>query len=79
MGHKLGDIDSFGASVGIYRIATALNKKAHIVKWTISIAASIILILSVSLLLYYYISGKENKPQQPIVSNTGKTIFRSYQ
>ena len=31
MGHRLGDIDSFGASVGIYRIATALNKKAHIV------------------------------------------------
>ncbi len=31
MGHRLGDIDSFGAAVGIYRIATALNKKAHIV------------------------------------------------
>lgn len=31
MGHKLGDIDSFGSSVGIFRIATALNKKAHIV------------------------------------------------
>ncbi len=31
MGHKLGDIDSFGASLGIYRIATSLNKKAHIV------------------------------------------------
>ena len=31
MGHKLGDVDSFGASIGIYRIATALNKKAHIV------------------------------------------------
>lgn len=31
MGHRLPDIDSFGASVGIYRIATALNKKAHIV------------------------------------------------
>ncbi len=31
MGHRLGDIDSFGASIGIYRIATALNKKAHIV------------------------------------------------
>ena len=30
MGHKRGDIDSFGAAVGIYRIATALNKKAHI-------------------------------------------------
>lgn len=31
MGHKLADIDSFGAAMGIYRIATALNKKAHIV------------------------------------------------
>ena len=31
MGHKLGDIDSLGASVGIYRIATALNKRAHVV------------------------------------------------
>ncbi len=31
MGHRLPDIDAFGAAVGIYRIATALNKKAHIV------------------------------------------------
>ncbi len=31
MGHKIGDIDSFGAAIGIYRIATALNKKAHVV------------------------------------------------
>ena len=31
MGHKLGDIDSFGASLGIYRIASSLNKKSHIV------------------------------------------------
>lgn len=31
MGHRLGDIDSFGASVGIYRIAAALDRKAHIV------------------------------------------------
>lgn len=31
MGHKLGDIDSFGASIGIYRIASSLNKKSHIV------------------------------------------------
>ncbi|MCI5639889.1 MAG: DHH family phosphoesterase [Lachnospiraceae bacterium] len=31
MGHSIGDADSFGASVGIYRIATALNRKAHIV------------------------------------------------
>lgn len=31
MGHHLGDTDSFGASVGIYRIAKALGKQAHIV------------------------------------------------
>lgn len=31
MGHKIGDIDSFGAAVGIYRIATFFNKKARIV------------------------------------------------
>jgi len=31
MGHKLGDTDSFGSAIGMYRIATALNKKAHIV------------------------------------------------
>lgn len=31
MGHQRADIDSFGAAVGIYRIATSLNKKAHIV------------------------------------------------
>lgn len=31
MGHRIPDVDSFGASVGIYRIALALEKKAHIV------------------------------------------------
>lgn len=31
MGHRLTDIDAFGAAVGIYRIATAMNKKANIV------------------------------------------------
>lgn len=31
MGHKIGDIDSLGSAIGIYRIATAFNKKAHIV------------------------------------------------
>ena len=31
MGHKIGDIDCFGAAIGMYRIAAALNKKAHIV------------------------------------------------
>lgn len=31
MGHKIGDVDSFGASIGIYRAARALNKRAYIV------------------------------------------------
>lgn len=31
MGHCLGDTDSFGASIGIYRIAKTLGKQAHIV------------------------------------------------
>ncbi|MCM1156598.1 MAG: DHH family phosphoesterase [Roseburia sp.] len=31
MGHRLGDADSFGAAVGIYRIAKSLEKQAHIV------------------------------------------------
>lgn len=31
MGHRMGDTDSFGASIGIYRIAKTLGKQAHIV------------------------------------------------
>lgn len=31
MGHRLADVDSFGSAVGIYRIAKALDRKAHIV------------------------------------------------
>lgn len=31
MGHKIGDIDSFGAAIGIYRAVKSLNKKAYIV------------------------------------------------
>ena len=31
MGHRLGDPDSFGAALGIYRIAKTLNRKAYIV------------------------------------------------
>ena len=31
MGHKLADIDSLGAAVGIYRIAMSMDKKANIV------------------------------------------------
>lgn len=31
MGHKLGDVDAFGAAVGIFRGCSYLNKKAYIV------------------------------------------------
>lgn len=31
MGHRLADVDSFGAAVGIYRIAKTLDRKAYII------------------------------------------------
>ena len=31
MGHKMGDVDSLGSSIGFWKIATALGKKAYIV------------------------------------------------
>ncbi len=31
MGHRLGDADSFGAAMGVYRIARTLDRPAHIV------------------------------------------------
>ena len=31
MGHRMPDVDSFGAAVGIYRIAVTLGRKSHIV------------------------------------------------
>lgn len=31
MGHKMPDVDSLGAAIGIYRLAATMNRKAHIV------------------------------------------------
>lgn len=31
MGHKIADVDSFGAAIGIYRAVTEMKKEAHIV------------------------------------------------
>lgn len=31
MGHKMADVDSFGAAIGMYRAAKALGKKVHII------------------------------------------------
>ena len=36
MGHKRGDVDSFGASIGIYRVAKTLGRKAQIVLDTVT-------------------------------------------
>lgn len=32
MGHKMGDVDCFGASIGVFRMSTALGKRAFIVE-----------------------------------------------
>ena len=36
MGHKLLDIDSFGAAMGIWRIAVSMNKRANVVMSDVS-------------------------------------------
>lgn len=40
MGHRLIDIDAFGAAIGIFRAAHTLNKRTHIVVDTVSAALS---------------------------------------
>lgn len=42
MGHSVGDVDCFGAAVGVYRIAKTLGKRAHIVinEITVSVRAN---------------------------------------
>jgi c-di-AMP phosphodiesterase-like protein len=37
MGHKMADVDSFGAAIGIYRAASAMEKKVNIVLNDISV------------------------------------------
>ena len=36
MGHRMADVDSFGAAIGIYRASTTMEKKAHIVLGEVS-------------------------------------------
>jgi len=38
MGHRLMDVDSFGAAIGIYRIAKTLDRKVHIVINDVSVS-----------------------------------------
>jgi len=36
MGHRIGDVDSYGAAIGIHRICTTLGKKCHVVSDTVT-------------------------------------------
>lgn len=53
MGHKLTDVDAFGAAIGVYRAGTALDKKVYIV------------INEVSASLRPLYSSYENNPDYP--------------
>lgn len=53
MGHKLTDVDAFGAAIGVYRAGTAMDKKVHIV------------INEVSASLRPLYSSYENNPDYP--------------
>ncbi len=53
MGHKLTDVDAFGAAVGVYRAAVSMDKKAHIV------------INEISASLRPLYSSYENNPDYP--------------
>lgn len=60
MGHRLGDVDSFGASVGIFRIAQSLDKRAHIVLNDITSSMQPMVEM---------FQNKEDYPQDMIVNN----------
>lgn len=60
MGHRLADVDSFGAAVGIYRIASALDKKAHIVLNDVSTSLQPMVDL---------FKGNENYPDDMIINS----------
>ena len=61
MGHKLADIDSFGAALGIYVIARKLGKQAHIVMGEVT--------SSVKPFMNRFI-GKDEYPEDMFVNNS---------
>lgn len=61
MGHKMTDVDSFGAAIGLYRAAAALEKKAHIVINDISMSVRP---------LYEEFSNNPNYPEDLFVSSS---------
>lgn len=61
MGHQIGDVDSFGAAIGIYRAAKTFNKKTHIVINEIT--------TSVRQLIDYFIDNPDYEPDMFLTSN----------
>lgn len=66
MGHKIADVDSFGASVGIYRAAKTLGKRAYIVINDIT--------SSVRSMMEGFDNSEEYEPDIFITSDVAKTI-----
>lgn len=66
MGHKITDVDSFGAAVGIYRAAKTLEKKAYIVLNTPT--------SSIRPLMESFVNNKEYGPQMFVTSQEAKEL-----
>ncbi len=69
MGHKITDVDTFGAAIGIYRAAKTLNKKAYIV---INNATS-----SIRPLMDEFINNPDYDPHMFVNSHEGKKTSRT--
>ncbi|RDU24746.1 DHH family phosphoesterase [Anaerosacchariphilus polymeriproducens] len=66
MGHSIGDVDSFGASIGVYRAAEELDKKAYIVINEVT--------TSVRPLMNCFINNKDYNEEMFINSNEAMDI-----
>ncbi len=66
MGHRITDVDSFGAAVGIYRAAKTLDKRAYIVLNTPT--------SSIRPLMESFVNNKEYGPQMFVTSAEAKEI-----
>ncbi len=67
MGHSLGDVDSFGASVGVYCAARTIGKRAYIVINDVT--------MSVRPLIERFHNTKEYEPDMFIDGNKARTIL----
>ena len=59
MGHQIGDVDSFGAAIGIYRIARTLDRKAQIVINEITTSVELLKVCKSIVVLDHHRQGTE--------------------